>query len=1014
VTAGSRSNIAVLKSRVMKPKSKRSHKTAPAQRPATPARPLPKASEPLSDEPNAFPIVGVGASAGGLEAFTQLLKSLPADPGIALIVVQHLDPTHESQLANILARVTPLPVLQVETGQTVQPNHVYVIRPDRNLAILNGTLSLMPRPEAVGPHLPIDFFFRSLADDQKSRAVGVVLSGTGSDGTLGLRAIKAEGGLTFAQDQASSKFGGMPSSAMAAGMADFVLSPEGIAGELERLAHHPYLLRAPTPSLPELPAEADGDLSQILIILRMETGVDLAHYKPTTIRRRIGRRMALHRIPTYAAYLRFLNKNPAELQSLYQDLLIHVTGFFRDPGMFDALQHQVFPQLLQDRTRETPIRIWVPGCSTGEEAYSLGMALLEFLGGDAHRPFIQIFATDIDPAAIEQARRGVYPENIAADVSPERLERFFVPGEHRYQVSKALRELCVFSRQDVTRDPPFSKMDLISCRNVLIYMDSVLQKTVLPTLHFALNPRGFLVLGTSETIGPFAELFRLIDEKHKIYIKKSSVPRAKLGLIKNPAGHPPRARSVAPSASGFDAQKAADRVALAKFAPAGVLVNDNLDVVQFRGHTGLYLEPAPGTASLNLLKMARPGLVPELRAALNRARTSSVAIRKTGVQFKADGGVQGVNLEVIPIKAAPTSNEGYFLVLFEPANAGEPSKTAKGKNRKTKRSRATAPADEKLGQLQQELTMTKAYLESVIEQDERTNDELSAALEEIQSSNEELQSTNEELETAKEELQATNEELTTVNEELQNRNSELDIVNNDLGNLIASTDIPIVILGNDRRIRRITPAAEHVLGLIPADVGRPLGDLNLHIAMRDWETVIQQVMDTLTVREEEVQNREGRWYSLRLRPYQTSDHRIDGVVLVLFDIDQSKRAADQVREARDYAQAIVETVREPLLVLDGELRVQTANRAFYEMFHITPQETEQQLLYRLGDNEWDIPRLRELLEEILPQNSRFENFPVDAEFPRTGRKQLVLNARRIARQDGRAQLILLAMEEAVG
>ncbi len=990
-----------------------SRKIVKAKRRVQPAPRSPKASSAAVADESAesrFPIVGVGASAGGLEAFTDLLQSLPPDPGVAIVFVQHLDPTHESLLAALLAKATVLPVLLVEDGMTVESNHVYVIPPDKNMAVLNGRLNLIPRADTVGRHLPIDFFFRSLADDQKNRAVGVVLSGTGTDGTLGLRAIKAEGGLTFVQNTESAQYDGMPSSAVAAEVADSVLPPKGIAAELGQLGRHPYL-RQTLKTESEFPAEADSALNKILIALRMETGVNFAQYKPTTIRRRLARRMALHKIDTLSVYARFLKEDSAELAQLYQDLLINVTGFFRDPETFDTLKRQVLPALMRDRARETPLRIWVPGCSTGEEAYSIAMVLLEALGDRAADLSMQIFATDVSDTAIAHARAGVYPESIVADVSPERLHRFFVQVEHGYQVSKAIRALCVFSRQDLTRDPPFSRLDLISCRNVLIYMGPALQKIIIPTFHFALNPGGILVLGTSETIGEFSDLFRLMDKKGKIYAKKSTAARSARDLAVNRDGDKPKAAP--PPApilkSEFDVQKAADQIALAKYAPAGVLVNENLEVMQFRGHTGMYLEPAPGAASLNLFKLARPGLAVALRAALDQARKASRAVRKTGVQFKANGGFKTVTLEVIPIKPLLASKENYYLVLFEavPATA---SKSAKGK---TRRPATTSPAEERRSTLlEQELAASHAYLESLIEQHEHTNEELHAAMEEIQSSNEELQSTNEELETAKEELQATNEELTTVNEELENRNIELGGVNNDLVNLLTSVHIPVLILGSDLRIRRFTFPAEAALGLIPADVGRPLGDFKLRIVVPDLEALIQQVRETLEVCEEEVQDREGHWYSLRLRPYQTLDHRIDGVVLVLIDIDQSKRRAEELREARDFAQAIIETVREPLLVLNGDLRVQVANRAFYQMFQVTSEETENRPLYDLGDRQWDLPRLRELLEKILPSNSRFEDFVVDEEFPRVGVKHLVLNARRIERRNGSAPLILLAIEEA--
>lgn len=990
-------------------KSNVRHPKASTQKRAKPARPAPKPKPTSARKEDSFPVVGIGASAGGLEAFSQLLDSLAPDPGLALVFVQHLAPGYASALPGLLAKSTSLPVLGVEDGMVVEANHVYVIPPDKNMAILNGKLNLLPRAETAGLHLPIDYFLRSLADDQRHRAVGVLLSGTGSDGTLGLQAIKAEGGLTLVQSRESARYDGMPASAINAEVVDFVLPPNEIAGELARLGQHGYVRQ------PELPAdtsspESESVLNKILITLRMEAGIDFAHYKLTTIRRRIARRMALHTIETLALYWRYLKENPAELRQLCQDLLISVTNFFRDPESFEALQTQVFPTLLHDRARQVPIRFWVPGCSTGEEAYSVAIALLEFLGDQAAGRSIQVFATDVNEAAIARARTGTYLENIAADVSPERLSRFFVSVPGGYQVSKAVREVCTFSRQDLTRDPPFSRIDLISCRNVLIYMGPVLQRVVLPTLHFALNPGGFLMLGNSETIGEFSDLFGLVDKTHKLYVKKSSGSRLTPGFampqqVTAPDAPRPPALMVK---NDLDLARAADQIALARYAPASVVIDEHSEIVQFRGATGAYLEPASGTASLNLFKLARPALLLELRTALKEARESGQPVRKEGVRFKTDGGFKRVNLEVIPVKPLRAVVPPHFLVMFEPTPpTGEAKKAPDKAHRST-----SLPAKQQTLQLEEELAATKVYLETALEQQEHTNEELHAALEEIQSSNEELQSTNEELETAKEELQATNEELTTLNEELHNRNAELAGVNNDLNNILTSVNIPILIIGTDFRIRRFTPPAEAVLGLIPADMGRPLDDLNLRIVVPHLGTILKQVIETLEVRTEEIQDRDGHWYSLRFRPYKTVDKRIEGVVLVLLDIEPNKRLL-QAQDMRDcYAQAIVETVREPLVILDGNLRVQNANRAFYELFRVVPEEVKGQLFYQLGNSQWNISRLRELLEQILPQNTHFENFQVDADFAEIGPKHLVLNARRIDRAGEVGTLILLTIEEA--
>lgn len=963
-----------------------------------------------------FPIVGIGASAGGLEAFTQLLGALPLDTGLAIVLVQHLDPKHESMLTALLSHATPLPIHEARDGMRLEANHVYVIPPNTNLAVLHGRLSLMPRIEARGQHLPVDYFLRSLAADQKGRAIGVILSGTASDGTEGLRAIKAEGGMTFSQDEKSAKYNGMPHSAIAAGVVDFVLPPEGIARELARIGRHPYVALPVATKAEDVLPESDEDLNKVFILLRSATGVDFSFYKPTTLKRRIARRMMLHKVESLANYIRFLKQTPGEVDALYQDLLINVTNFFREPEVFEALKKKIFPRLLKDRPARTPIRVWVPGCSTGEEAYSLAIALLEFLGARGASVPVQIFATDISEPAIDKARAGIYPAGIAADVSAARLRRFFAKHNGGFQISKAVRDVCVFARQDVTKDPPFSKLDLISCRNLLIYFGPALQKRVIPTFHYSLKPDGLLLLGNSETIGGFADLFALADRQHKLYTRKPAAHRMEFEL---PHHGPPEEKvdarpAAAPaSLSGFDYQKEADRIVLGRYTPPGVVVNEHLDILQFRGHTGLYLEPAAGAASLNLLKMAREGLLLELRGAINDAKRRNGPARRQGVQVKSNGGFHGVDIEVIPLHSTPLSHAGCYLVLFEdagPAGAAAPS----GKTKRPGKPANLPPVarDKLVAQLRQELTATREYLQSVITEHERTNEELQSANEEILSSNEELQSTNEEMTTAKEELQSTNEELTTVNDELHTRNGELSQVNSDLVNLLNSVQIPIVILGGDLRIRRFTPLAERVLNLIPTDVGRPLSDLRPNIVVPDFERLIAGVMDSLIPKELEVQDREGRWHSLRIRPYKTLENKIDGVILALVDIDTARRALTEAREARAFAEAVIETVRQPLLVLDHELRVKAANRAFCDLFRTSAEDTEKQFLFDLGKGQWNIAKLRELLEDILPKNSHFENFEMEAEFPGVGRKKLVLNARRIADDGKKTQWILLAMEEA--
>jgi len=959
-----------------------------------------------SEPSETFPIVGIGASAGGLEAFSQLLRELPTDAGMAFVLVQHLDPKHESQLPEVLSRTTAMPVMTVTNGLRVEPDHVYVIPPNADMTIGGGAFSLTSRA-AVDRHTPIDHFFRSLAQELEGRAIGVVLSGTGSDGTLGLRAIKAEGGLAFVQDEKSAKHPGMPQSARA--IADFVLPPAGIAREVARIGRHPYLDHAvPSPAGPSQPEEG-ADVSAVLRVLRTATGVDFAQYKPASVRRRIARRMLLQKIDDLGTYVRHLRQTPHEAQALHDDILIQVTEFFRDPEGFETLKRSVFPSLVKERAADEPIRIWVPGCATGEEAYSIVICLLEFLGEQDNTLPIQMFATDLSAAAVTQARAGRFPASIDNEVSADRLRRFFVKTDGRYQISKAIRDACVFAQQDVTRDPPFSKLDLISCSNVLIYLSAALQERVIPVLHYALKPTGFLKLGPSESVGRFTNLFSVLDKKHKIYAWKPG-PSAYLGFgltagdrIAAPAGG--QQKEAGWSAAAIE--KEADRLILGRYAPAGVVVNADMEIVQFRGQTGPYLEALPGAASLNLFKMAREGLASALRQAVHRVAKGGGPVKVEGLRVKANGGSREVGLEVIPIGPAEGGKGRHHLILFfEERARGAPPAPARERE-----SRPKTAGERRVAQLAQELAAARQHLQAISEEHEAAMEELRAATEEAQSSNEELQSTNEELETSKEELQATNEELTTVNDELNSRNLELGQVSNDLANLLTSTQVPIIMVGADLRVRRMTPISERILNVAPGDIGRPIGDLRLSTDIPHLEALLREGMETLAVQEREVEARDGRWYSVRVRPYRTADNKIDGAVISFVDIDVLKRGFEQAKEARDQAQAIIATVREPLVILDADLRVVTASRSFYETFQVTPPETERQPLFDLGNRQWDIPTLKTLLEEVLPRDSVVEDFEVEHDFPTIGPRTMHLNARRVLSATGQPGLIFLAIED---
>lgn len=866
-------------------KSSRARRTSPAA-PAKTAKPAKAAKTAKASRAPAivtadslFPVVAVGASAGGLEAFVELLRNMPGDAGVGLLFIQHSDHRETNAVPQVLARATKFAVREVKEGDRLEINTLLVVPPNTAVTLEDGSLHVAGDPQ----HTPmsIDALFRSLAEDLGSRTIGVVLSGAASDGAAGAKVIKAEGGITFAQDE-TARFDSMPRSAINAGAIDFVLPPGEIAREIVRIARHNHIagIRGGN-HLPE------DELRKVFSMLQAKHEVDFTQYKPATVERRIRRRMNVQKVDSLQEYVKLLRTSPDEVDQLYNDILIRVTAFFRDGEVFDAIKKDVIPQLLAQRPDgETAIRVWVPGCATGEEVYSLAIAFLEATTASGNPVPLQIFGTDVSDAAIDHARTGVYPENISAEVSPERLRRYFNRVEGGYRVSKAVRDCCIFARQNLTRDPPFSKLDLVSCRNVMIYLGAVLQRRVMTIFNYALRPKGFLLLGSSESIGNFSDLFVAFDRKHKVYEKKVALhhrPAVEYAPMAPPADRPPKTRVEDDAANPSNVFREADRVLLARFSPAGVLINDNMDILQFRGRTSAFLEPAPGTASFNLLKMAREGLLADLRAAIHTARKKDTAVRRDNIRIRTNSHFINAAIEVIPFAGA--SRDHYFLVLLEELSVLPPEPEPKTK-RGAKGKRAESSAERQLARLKRELEATREYLQSIIEEQEAMNEELRSANEEIQSSNEELQSTNEELETAKEELQSTNEELTTLNEELENRNQELAQVNNDLLNLLASIDIPIVMLDAGMRIRRFNLGAQRALNLIPADVGRPIRDLNITLLLDDLEALIASVIDNLETRELEVRDRNGKLFLLRVRPYKTTENKIEGAVMVLIDIDQ--------------------------------------------------------------------------------------------------------------------------------
>lgn len=861
-----------------------------------------------------FPIVGIGASAGGLEAITELFSKIPADSGMAFLLVQHLDPDHASMLAGILAKKTAMEVSEAREGQIIECNHIYVIPPNTSMRINQDCLSLTPRNDKLGPPMPIDDLFHSLAETRGSGAIGISLSGSGSDGALGMQAIKGEGGITFAQDESSAKFSSMPQAAIGLGCVDFVLPPHRIAEELVRIGQHPFIATQPLLLDVERVASDEESLKKVFQLLNRACNVDFTHYKRGTVTRRLARRIALLNLESLPAYISFLEDNPDELKALHQDLLIRVTSFFRDPEAFEELVKVVFPTLMEKRSPvPSLLRIWVPGCSSGEEVYSIAICLLEYLGERVANIKIQIFGTDVCEPALATARAGIYIENISREVSEERLRRFFTKTEGHYRVAKSLRDLCVFAPQNVTRDPPFSQIDLISCRNLLIYFDPALQKRVIPLFHYALNPGGFLMLGPSETIGASSDLFSLEHNgKFKIYTKNPIRPRSHLEYLGDVG---PRrserkvAHKVASEVTNTPSRLSeVDRVSLARYVPAGVLCDKDLNVLEFRGDTGSYLVQTSGAPSTNLRQLARPGLLVEISNMIEQVRQEFAPVSRTALCVEMPGGMQEVDLEVIPVTQGDATENSY-LVFFKksaeekamPKKGGFPALAATIRSMIDGRSHADegkTRRDDKevrIQHLMRELEVTRDHIKTMYEEHEVAQEELKASQEELLSSNEEFQSTNEELETAKEELQSSNEELITTNDELRHRNDELNRLNNEL------------------------------------------------------------------------------------------------------------------EQARNYSNAIIETLHEPLLVLDKNLRIVRANTAFYSFFELTQEETDNCMLFELDNRQWDIPSLRQLLQEIVLKDTSFHGHEITRAFPRVGEKTILLNGRHLVWE--KRTLILLAIED---
>ncbi len=863
-------------------------KASPARSPKTHAKEIPLQAT-TGPGTAVFPIVGIGASAGGLEALDQFLRNVPADSGMAFVIVQHLDPMRRGVMPELLQRVTRMKVVQVKDRTRVRPDCVYVIPPNKDLSLLHGVLHLLAPAGARGLRLPIDFFLRSLAQDQQEHSVGVILSGMGSDGTLGLRAIKERAGVVLVQDPATAKYDSMPRSAIEAGLADIVAPADELPGKM--LA---YLKRTPPIARTEeaLEAKVQSALEKVVVLLRAHTGNDFSFYKRNTLYRRIERRMGIHQISKMPAYVRYLQENSQELNLLFKELLIGVTNFFRDPAAWEQLRTQAIPALLADRSPGQAIRAWVPGCSTGEEAYSLAILLREAL--DELKPKrnlqIQIFATDLDKDAIEKARQGVFPANISADVSEARLKRFFAKEQAGYRVRKEIRELVIFAPQNLILEPPFTKLDILSCRNLLIYLTPEVQKKLIPLFHYSLNPGGILFQGSAETIGDFTSLFTPLAGKSRIFRRKESVLRPEQIAFPSsfsagpPAGTEARL-AIKPPAS---LQSLADELVLQRYAPPAVLTNDLGDIFYVSGRTGKYLEPAAGKANWNLFAMAREGLRYELTRAFAEALRQKESVVLPGLKVGTNGGTQYVDVTLQRLDE-PESLRGLVMIVFTDIAPPAPANTS-GRSAKWP---ARSP---RLAELEQELLQVRGEARATHEEMQTSQEELRSANEELQSTNEELQSTNEELTTSKEEMQSMNEELQTVNTELQAKVDELSRASNDMKNLLDSTDIATLFLDKELNVRRFTPQTTKIIKLIAGDAGRPITDLASELCYPELSDDAREVLRKLAAVEKPIGTRDGRWFTVRIMPYRTQDDRIDGVVITFANITGSKTLEASLRK----------------------------------------------------------------------------------------------------------------------
>lgn len=949
-----------------------------------------------------FPVVAIGSSAGGFEALKKFFTAMPPDPGMAFVLVQHLDPTHESTMVDLMRRYTDLEVIQATDGVKVKPDHLYIIPPNKDMGMLNGTLQLMEPFEPHGLRLPINFFLKNLAEDQKENSIAIIFSGFGSDGTIGIKFIKAAGGMVMAQDPETADSDSMPINAINTKLVDFILPPEEMPEKLISYvaSAHKTIKKILTPK-----EETEQALRKVFMLVRNRTSHDFSYYKENTVYRRIGRRMNVHQIENIPLYLRYLQENPHEIDLLFKELLINVTNFFRDNKAFEALKDNL-RELILEKSEVDNLRVWVPGCSSGEEVYSIAIILQELLEETGRNLHVQVFGTDIDIDAINSARSGNYPHTISEDVDPVRLKKYFIKTDVTYTIKNEIREMAVFAPHDVLKDPPFTKLDLLSCRNLLIYLNNDAQQKVLSNFNYALNDNGILFLGPSESVGEFVDAFNVIDKKWKIFkcVKSTEFVRRFVEIHPIPRNIPlsQQVPEIAfrqiKNGLNVNISNLAQKELLERFVPPSAIITDFGEILYIHGRLGKYLEPAQGKAKLNIADMAREGLKFELNSAIQNAISKKNEVTVEGLRVKTNGGHVLVNLNVKPMEFETA--KGLLIVSFE-----EVQLDVESKQDKIKLDMVTK-GDERIRELENELKLTKERLNVTIEEMKSSNEELRSANEELQSMNEETQSTNEELETSKEELQSINEEMVTVNNELQLKIEELSRAKDDMNNLFNSTEIAIIFLDKDLNIRRFTKEATKLIKMIESDVGRPLTDISSRLKYDKIMDDIEEVLDRVTYKEIEIETENGEWYYTKILPYKTSKNVIDGVVITFTNISQRKK---QILNAEELVDNIFKTVLKPLLVLDKNMRVVSANQPFYQTFNVKPQETIKESLYSLSNRQWDIPQLKNLLEDILPKNSEIKDYVVEVDFPDSGVRKIILNASKIHQED--AELILISMDD---